>query len=126
MLKVLAGLGIGCLATLDERITRYQPHIESVFDHPSLDLALHTDGFDVDPDIHMQATVLGPSLAYTFLSPEGAETFYDMIDPRVYNELMRQMNYNEPFYLVRTLTREFSVKSDWSILDAGCGTGTIG
>ena len=97
-----------------------------MFDHPTKDLALHVDNLNVDPDVHMQAVILGPSLSFTFRSEQGVREFYDSVDPKVYDELMRQMNFNEPYYAVHTLISQQYVRPDWPVLDVGCATGKVG
>jgi 2-polyprenyl-3-methyl-5-hydroxy-6-metoxy-1,4-benzoquinol methylase len=61
-----------------------------------------------------------------FLSTQGTRDFYETTPTAVYDELMRQVNCNQPHYVARTIEREFNFKLDSKILDIGCGTGKLG
>ena len=38
---------------------------------------------------------------------------------------MRQMNFNEPYYLAMALEKNHNLEKDIPILDLGCGTGKL-
>ena len=73
----------------------------------------------------MQAIVLGPSLSYVFRSIEGTKSFYDLTKPEVIDEIWRQMNFNDPFYICMAAAQDLNIPRDALVLDVGCGTGKI-
>jgi hypothetical protein len=56
------------VTALDERITRYKPHVETVLEQ-DMELCLNTGPYYGDPEVHMLASVYRDSLAYTFRNP---------------------------------------------------------
>ena len=85
---------------LDERITRYTPkNVISVFDHADMGPEFNAQPYDGDPEVHMFASIFKDQLLTTFKSNQGARNFYSMIQPQVYDEIMRQINYIEPYFL---------------------------
>jgi ubiquinone/menaquinone biosynthesis C-methylase UbiE len=48
-----------------------------------------------------------------------------MVQPQVLEELWRQMNFNEPYYISMAAAQDLNISRDAFILDVGCGTGKM-
>jgi 2-polyprenyl-3-methyl-5-hydroxy-6-metoxy-1,4-benzoquinol methylase len=75
-------------------------------------------------DLKTKAT----ELAETFRNmPPGEEmgSFYDNMDPEVYNEMLNIVNFTEKGMIVRQVYESLALPKDAWIFDAGCGTGVI-
>jgi 2-polyprenyl-3-methyl-5-hydroxy-6-metoxy-1,4-benzoquinol methylase len=67
-------------------------------------------------------------LAETFKNlPPGEEmgTFYDNMDPEVYNEMLTIVNFTEKDVIAKQVYETLALPKDAWIFDAGCGTGVI-
>lgn len=58
--------------------------------------------------------------------PHEMGRFYDEIDPQVYDEMNKLVNYTEPGFIVQQIADKLKLPQQSYILDAGCGTGMIG
>lgn len=75
-------------------------------------------------DLKRKAT----ELAETYKNmPPGEEmgSFYDNMDPLVYNEMLNIVNFTEKDMIAKQVYESLALPKDAKIFDAGCGTGII-
>ena len=78
----------------------------------------------VSQEQHDEAVRIAPKLTDYFKSQEATIDWYVTVDPTVYDEVMRICNFNEPYYIAKTVA-ELEKSRSGQIMDLGCGTGLI-
>ena len=78
----------------------------------------------VTKEVHEAAIAVAPKLTTFFASQESTIQWYVEVEPAVYDEVMRICNFNEPYFIAKTVAKLEESRTG-QIMDLGCGTGLI-
>lgn len=86
---------------------------------------------EVSQETHDAAQAWVPRLLEIFSDPTKTRDWYFRVEPDVYDETMRILNFNEPYYIIDNLISKqeeggLEIPKSAKICDLGCGTGIIG